>query len=294
MDRPPCKEDRKYEAVDLSIPVHKIKSASGEMALDTFKRWGIKTILRYYDYEKESIKGKMLTLAELREIFARKLSVGVVFQHQNNNPRTFVVGNRGTEDAERALELAKELGQPYGTAIYFGVDGVDAALYTLVAKYKRLNGEEDKGDRMYSQFLKYHKAAFKKPAEKIVPADILPFVERYFDQVSAVFEKKPGGDPKKVYKIGAYGSGLSNFALQRKPFVKYFWLAQSGAWPQFTEYQKDGKWALLQKIPTFCSDWPHPLEKNRLGEPKQVDFDFNMVAPGKTDFGQWSKSTKLR
>jgi hypothetical protein len=118
----PCKGDTRYTVVDMSIPTHKIKTKSGESALKLLQAFGVKTVFRYYDYEQESIPGKTLSLDERDAIFSANLSVAVIFQHNNDNPATFVVGNRGADDARRALTLAKRLGQPFGTAIYFGVD----------------------------------------------------------------------------------------------------------------------------------------------------------------------------
>jgi hypothetical protein len=296
----------RYTVVDMSIPTHKIKTKGGESALNLLHAFGVKTVFRYYDYEQESIPGKTLSLDERDAIFSANLSVAVIFQHNNDNPATFVVGNRGADDARRALTLAKRLGQPFGTAIYFGVDGVDDWLENLVNEYKASNGRpmtkkrkaslagNPKLIRFYVDFLDYH-TKFNKPVAQLKPADMVPFVERYFHAVKAVFDEASGGDPSKGYTIGAYGSGLTNFALEKlklrpqdEPFIKYTWLAQSGAWPLYEDFQSKGSWKLLQKMSTECADWLHPTEKKKDGTPKAVDFDFNINRGG--DIGQWSKS----
>jgi hypothetical protein len=63
--------------------------------------------------------------------------------------------------------------------------------------------------RFYVDFLDYH-TKFNKPVAQLKPADMVPFVERYFHAVKAVFDEASGGDPSKGYTIGAYGSGLTN------------------------------------------------------------------------------------
>jgi hypothetical protein len=305
-ERPRCQSNPLYPVVDISVPTHLINTNGAEPALEQLRVFGVKTIFRYYDYEDESIRGKTLTPEERERIFAAKMNVAVIFQHNNDDPATFVVGHRGREDARRALTLAKQLGQPFGSAIYFGVDGVDDWLENLVAEYKISGGKPmtdsrkeelkngQKRIRFYESFLTYY-TAFKKPVQQLKAADIIPFVEDYLLAVKAVFDEASGGDPKKGYLIGAYGSGLTNFKLQAlkhqseaKPFLAYSWLAQSGAWPLFEEFEKRGGWALKQKMPTICDQWDHPWEKDKQGKPKRVDFDFNMSRNG--EFGHWSKT----
>jgi Domain of unknown function (DUF1906) len=70
----------------------------------------------------ETIPGKTLTAPERDLILSKGLAIGTVFQHCNNSPDTFNDTKRAAFDAQRALDLAKELGQPRGTAIFFGVD----------------------------------------------------------------------------------------------------------------------------------------------------------------------------
>lgn len=305
-DKPPCQANALYSVADISVPTHLIKTSGAKPALEQLRDFGIKTIFRYYDYENESIRGKTLTAAERDAIFAARMSVAVIFQHNNDDPATFVVGNRGREDAHRALALAKKLGQPFGSAIYFGVDGVDDWLENLVAEYKVSGGKpltdarkeqlrrSKKLVRFYEGFLAYF-TAFNKPVHEIKPIDIVPFVERYFLAVKAVFDQASGGNPAKGYTIGAYGSGLTNFKLQAlrhepnaKPFVAHTWLAQSGAWPLYEQFERERSWALKQKLPTVCQQWDHPWEKDKQGKPRHVDFDFNVSRGG--DFGQWSKT----
>jgi hypothetical protein len=84
---------------------------------------GVDTIVRYYDHVDETIEGKTLRFAERLEIAEAGFEILVVFQHNNNEIATFRDRRRGAADAARSLALAAEIGQPVGSAIYFGVDG---------------------------------------------------------------------------------------------------------------------------------------------------------------------------
>ncbi len=84
----------------------------------------------------ETIPGKTLTVRERDLILSKNLAIGTVFQHCNNRPETFSDTKRASFDAQRALDLANELGQPPGTAIFFGVDlPVDEAHLKPVEAY---------------------------------------------------------------------------------------------------------------------------------------------------------------
>src|ERR1700731_4002877 len=120
-----CSTDPRVEAVDSSAPVV-------QSFLDRIKAIGIKTIIRYYDHEDETLPGKTLRRGERDVIVMNGLNIGVVFQHRNNKFATFTA-LRGRQDAERSLILAAENAQPRGSAIYFGVDGPWSGSYELAA-----------------------------------------------------------------------------------------------------------------------------------------------------------------
>ena len=126
-----CANDPGIEAVDLSEPVD-------QGFLDTMRGIGIKTIIRYYDHEDETLPGKTLRREEHNLILANGFATAVVFQHHNNEFASFTA-RRAHQDAERSLALAGENSQPRGSAIYFGVDGPWEAAYELanVAAYFR-------------------------------------------------------------------------------------------------------------------------------------------------------------
>ena len=126
-----CANDPRIEAVDLSGPVD-------QGFLDTMRGIGIKTIIRYYDHEDETLPGKTLRKEERNLIVENRFKIAVVFQHYNNQFGSFTV-ERGRQDAGRSLALARENSQPRGSAIYFGVDGPWQTAYELanVAAYFR-------------------------------------------------------------------------------------------------------------------------------------------------------------
>jgi Domain of unknown function (DUF1906) len=126
-----CANDPRIEAVDLSEPVD-------QSFLNTMRGIGIKTIIRYYDHEDETLPGKTLRRNERNLILANGFKTAVVFQHHNNQFASFTA-TRGRQDAERSRALAGENSQPQGSAIYFGVDGPWQAAYELanVAAYFR-------------------------------------------------------------------------------------------------------------------------------------------------------------
>lgn len=118
-----CVNDPRVEAVDLSAPVD-------QSFLNAMRGIGVKTIIRYYDHENETLPGKTLRRSEHDFILMNGFRTAVVFQHHNNQFTSFTA-LRGRQDAERALVLAAENSQPQGSAIYFGVDGPWQASYEL-------------------------------------------------------------------------------------------------------------------------------------------------------------------
>jgi Domain of unknown function (DUF1906) len=116
---PACEPGKGHLAADLAQQVN-------EEFLTKLKGASIDTIIRYYDWPEETLPGKTLTRRELDLIAKVGMSVAVIFQHHNDCPCTFMTKGRGVRDARRALELTRTFSQPAGSAIYFGVDGVDA------------------------------------------------------------------------------------------------------------------------------------------------------------------------
>ncbi len=133
--------------------------------LGQLKSAGIKTIGRYYDRGYSSGIGeacyhnatKTLTKTELAAIEHAGMSVYVVFQHCGAQCVNFDFQNKdtaekGRKDAVVAVELARTLGQPARTPIYFAID-----------------------------FDPAHDGGCALPQDRIWPS-----IEAYFDQVNEV------------------------------------------------------------------------------------------------------------
>ena len=125
-----CARDPRIEAVDLSAPV-------SQSFLDNMRAIGIKTVIRYYDHEDETLPGKTLRRHERDLILMNGFKTAVVFQHHNDQFASFTVW-RGSQDAERSIALAKENSQPKGSTIYFGVDGPWKELTNIVTYFKEV------------------------------------------------------------------------------------------------------------------------------------------------------------
>ncbi|MEM7439657.1 MAG: glycoside hydrolase domain-containing protein [Pseudomonadota bacterium] len=106
-----------------------------DAAFDMTKRRGmmdmlvdrkVKTVFRYYAYKDQperNLPHKVLRPHEARALWDAGLSIGAVFQYNNDRIES-ITPKRGREDAEFALQYGGgTIGQPRGTAIYFGVDG---------------------------------------------------------------------------------------------------------------------------------------------------------------------------
>lgn len=105
-----------YGAIDMAQP-------SDQAFLNLMRQHKVETIMRYYDWVAESIKGKTPKADELARIFDNGFSFAAVFQHFNSSESTFRNKERPAIDAARIEELAKLWKQPKGSAVYVGYDG---------------------------------------------------------------------------------------------------------------------------------------------------------------------------
>lgn len=88
-------------------------------------RSGVETVIRYYNHRNSSsLPTKRLEASEAEALHAAGLSLAVVFQQRGgaNGHIEDLDEESGRVDAQRALELARGLGQPRKSAIYFAVD----------------------------------------------------------------------------------------------------------------------------------------------------------------------------
>ncbi|WP_311267803.1 TIGR02594 family protein [Sphingobium sp. WCS2017Hpa-17] len=106
-----------HDIIDSPYPL-------GDHAARLFQE-GVRTVVRYYNNKNSStFPSKCLTPAEYGKLTAAGLRVAVVFQ-QRGGAGGFLddfSAGKGTRDANRAMTLAATIGQPAGSAIYFGVD----------------------------------------------------------------------------------------------------------------------------------------------------------------------------
>jgi hypothetical protein len=293
---PDCSPHRQYTVADFSQPVTHLGPINGRSGFEELKHFGIRTVIRYYDLPDESFACKTLMPEETAEILKNGFNIAAVYQHDSPDPQTFLKADSGKADAKRALELAAANGQPFGSAIYFSVDGTDQSMRDVVFEYGMSNGRSISAQRRkllrrngqinhikhYQNFLKYYSRVFVKPVADIRDVDILPFVDTYFRNVHAVFENAGADDASgKGYKIGAYGSGLICRHLLNQKLVDFCWLGQSTGWPGYQDFRNSQKWSLIQAEPTYCKAW-------KFTSGGSVAFDFNRMNPAIADFGQWS------
>lgn len=295
---PSCSPGHSYGVADFSAPITDLADRDGRSAASELWRLGIETVIRYYDHPNETIPCKTLVPEETDFLLDNGFSIAVVFQHRNDNPVTFLEGRRGTRDAERSLELAAANGQPLGSTIYFGVDGVAEAIKGANYQYainkgapistaqeaemkKRMGaGNYKKHAAFYALFRDNHTAWFGQEGGKVRPEAILPFVAQYFDDVRAVFDQHRA-QTGIGYEIGGYGSGLVCDHLLTQGKIRRCWLAQSTGWPGYDAFSASNRWALRQQLVTRCDGW-------RRHSGGRVEFDFNQVNPNDADFGQWN------
>jgi hypothetical protein len=287
---PICAPNASFKVADFSMPL-----STG--AIDRMRSLGIVTAFRYYDHVDETLPGKTLRASEAKALVFAGLNVAVVFQHHNDDPAKFLIPDIGARDAERALELAKEIDQPYGSAIYFGVDGPERHLAPLINEYKLNNGQAMSDNRKaalrtqgqsrlvesYEQFFQYGPAAFgTDDLARVRPEMMKPLIERYFNSVQTVFQKHAKLSGGKIFKVGMYCTAAMCLLGSEKHLADFFWVSPEGRkdpeYGQFLENQN--RWNLLQQLPTVCSSNP----ANR--DPR-LEFDFDYVNPIYPDFGQW-------
>ncbi len=291
-DGPSCNAHAGMTAVDMSQPTQTITTDSGKSGYAALKAMGVKTIIRYYDWTEEEVTCKTLLPPESDAIVTAGFNIISVFQHENDDPESFFIKDRGATDARHALKLARANGQPAQSAIYFSVDGVDQTIRDMVFENGMSDGHAmskkrrhhllladhafKRHIRRYGRFLQYHAHVFKKPVEEIKPTDIHPAIVRYFEQVNAVV--RPEG-----YRIGAYGSGAVCELLLGKKLVDYCWLAQSTGWPGFDHFFHSKRWSMVQEKTTVCRKW-------NFANGDHVWLDFNRANSLK---GAWSKKDKI-
>lgn len=295
---PACQAHPDFTAIDASHPLTELTPRGGQPGLAALRGMGVDTVIRYYDNVAETLPCKTLVPEETRALIAAGFSVLAVFQHHNDNPMTFVTPGRGTLDAQRAIELALANGQPNGSAIYFGVDGVDGALESANYEYAKSKGGPISAAReatlkksmgagaykkhkaFYEIYLEEGTALFGGTLGKHRPQDMLPPIEAYFRDLKNIFDNF-GNQTGLRFKLGAYGGGMVCEHLLGLGLADYCWLSQSKGLAGYDAFNGSSRWVMRQELTTVCKGW-----KFRTGGDFQ--FDFNTVNARTPDFGQWN------
>lgn len=190
-----CSPDSKVKVVDTSALLDK-------PFLEKMKLFGVEVIARFYGYTDANRppdgnkvgtfqSNKVITSAEVNMLRLPGLHMAsiAVFQYLSQTEATFSNWKvRATADANRALTLARQLGQPASTTIYFGADG------DFVNDTDRSCVKPDKGAGNCSRE-----------------------ISAYFSVVSNLMHKAG-------YDVGVYGSGAACKLLTESGDVKFCWL----------------------------------------------------------------------
>lgn len=185
------------------------------------------------------------------------LSIVSLYQYRNNLPAKFLDGLEDTgsakaeiaADVKAALEQAKLVGQPEGSAIYFGVDFNVSKCCDASGKVR--NG---KGD----------------PASN---RDNLTAVLEYFRVINQTVGSR--------YAIGVYGNGMVNRILRQEKLVSYNWISASRSHEGTADFFNDGDWHLFQN--QVDRRWFGASGKCTTG----LDVDMNVQNPKVSGIGAW-------
>lgn len=189
-----------------------------------YKLGGEEFVARYYARtprkgEKFNYTWKILTEAEIKALKKANISIISIYQDRgkcyaasqidpdSKNQMVDFSFDKGKENAYDAYHLAKDLGQPENTAIYFAVDtniGVN-------------NGRAE----IENYFL-----GIKEQLEELKAE----YKEKYLE-----------------YKVGIYGCGyICNYIKQNKKLATYSWLSRSIGYAEHYEYDDPSKYNMKQ------------------------------------------------
>jgi hypothetical protein len=188
----------------------------------------VKVVVRYFARKTQAgLDEKMMAsdgnivdgVREPAILIRHGLSIVSLYQYRNNLAAKFLDGLEDTgsakaevaADAKAALEQAKLVGQPEGSAIYFGVD-FNASKF--VQPVRSRNGGA-------------------APSRDVVNA-----VLEYFRVI--------GQTVGKSYAIGVYGNGFVNRILRDEKLVSYNWISASRAHDETSDFYNRGQWHLFQ------------------------------------------------
>jgi len=188
----------------------------------------VKVVVRYFARKPQpGLREKIMAsdgnivdgVREPTVLIRHGLSIVSLYQYRNNLAAKFLDGLEDTgsakaeveADARAALEQAKLVGQPEGSAIYFGVD---------------FNASKS------AQLVRNRNAA-------AVPSrDVVDAVLEYFRAI--------GQSVGKSYAIGVYGNGFINRILRDEKLVSYNWISASRSHEETSDFYNRRQWHLFQ------------------------------------------------
>ena len=187
------------------------------------------------------------------------LSIVSLYQYRNNIPAKFLSGLEDTgsaqaevaADAKAALEQAKLVGQPEGSAIYFGVD---------------FNLTKCKCDD-FGHLIR------NRNGDPAPNHDIVDAVVEYFRVIGQTVGSR--------YAIGVYGNGFVNRILREEKLVSYNWISASRSHEETVDFYNSGRWHLFQN--QVDHRWFWAPGKCSTG----LDVDTNLQNPGVSSIGAW-------
>jgi hypothetical protein len=270
----------------LSLPfltgVARAADAEGQIAIiDTpdnaakivgdLSRQNVRTVARYYARKfQDFLPNKVMASDRNRingelepAILARNnISIISAYQYRNNLPAKFLdglsdTGSRAAEaeaDATAALQQARKVSQPEGSAIYFGVD------------FNLTQFKHDERGRV-----------LKDPRGRpIKNTELIDAVLEYFRAIKA----KVGNH----YNLGVYGNGFVNRILRQEGLVAFSWISASRAFEETSDYFSNGQWHLFQnQVDRRLFERPGVC-------PSGLDIDTNVQNPAHDSVGAWGSA----
>ena len=103
-------------------------------------------VVRYYS--REDNKHKILTSDEIKYLKANNIKIVCVYQDNGDEEDSFVE-EKGTRNAQRALELAEKLGQAKDSAIYFAIDDGDISEELVQSYFEEIKTVFDDNGNKY-------------------------------------------------------------------------------------------------------------------------------------------------
>jgi hypothetical protein len=223
---------------------------------------------------------------EASQLLASGFAILSIYQFNSSEPRKFLfgldtdgnaveTGSRDTDhedrarmeafaDAQAALEQAESIGQPNGTAIYFGVDfnlRQGGGRIEFARGGKRITAKYDDGTPVDNTQLEAACLA-------------------YF----AALKERIGNR----YRLGAYGNGHTNDLLRARRLVDYSWVSESRSFHKTAQFLRKGDWHLFQN--QIDRHWFVSGRDCSTG----LDLDTNIQNPKYEDVGAWDAAGLAR